>query len=261
MPAALALCLCALAAAAAAADSTATATATVTAAPTVRLHVAFSPDRAGARTTIELALHVLGGSGGPPPALRSMALRLPAGMGIATTTLGEANCAPGELIAAGLSGCSSNALLGFGSATAVVPFGASKVIERASLHPLMGPPHENEVEVLFYVQASTPVFAQLVLPGVLAEDAAPFGEQLQTSVPLVEVWPEGPDLALQSIESTIGPERLLYHRRVGAKSVPYRPQGIRIPSRCPAHGYPFGALLSFVDGATASASFHVGCPR
>ena len=142
MPAALALCLCALAAAAAAADSTATATATVTAAPTVRLHVAFSPDRAGARTTIELALHVLGGSGGPPPALRSMALRLPAGMGIATTTLGEANCAPGELIAAGLSRCSSNALLGFGSATAVVPFGASKVIERASLHPLMGPPHE-----------------------------------------------------------------------------------------------------------------------
>jgi hypothetical protein len=105
------------------------------------------------------------------------------------------------------------------------------------------------------------VFAQLVLPGVLAEDAAPFGERLQTSVPLVEVWPEGPDLALQSIDSTIGPEHLLYHRRVGAKSVPYTPQGIRIPSHCPAHGYPFGALLSFIDGTTASASFRVGCPR
>jgi hypothetical protein len=263
VPAALALCLCALACAAVAATAAAaTATAAMGATtPRVRLHVAFSPDRAGERTTIELALHVIGGAGGSPPVLRSMALRLPTGMGIATTTLGEANCAPGELIAAGLSGCSSNALLGFGSATAVVPVGSSDVIEHASLHPLMGPPHENEVEVLFYVQASTPVFAQLVLPGVLAEDAAPFGEQLQTSIPLVEAWPEGPDLALQGIDLTIGPERLVYHRRVGSKSVPYRPQGVRIPSRCPQHGYPFGALLGFIDGTTASASFRVSCPR
>lgn len=280
MPAGLALCLCALVGAYAAAASApqlapaavsgslaseapaaASTSPASTVAPTVGLHVAFSPDRPGERTTIELALHVRGGSGGAPPALRSMALRLPAGMGIATTTLGEANCAPGELIAAGLGGCSANAVLGFGSATAIVPVGSSEVTEHASLHPLMGPSHENEVEVLFYVQASTPVFAQLVLPGVLAEDAAPFGEQLQTSVPLVEVWPEGPDLALQSIDSTIGPEHLLYHRRAGSKSVPFRPQGIRIPSQCPRRGYPFGALLSFVDGTTASASFHVGCPR
>ncbi len=190
-----------------------------------------------------------------------MALRLPAGMGIATTTLGQENCAPASLIAAGLNGCSANALLGFGSATAVVPVGSRTVIEHAALHPLMGPAHENEVEVLFYAQASTPVFAQLVLPGVLEEDAAPFGERLQTSVPLVEVWPEGPDLALQSILATIGPEHLTYHRRVGSKSVPYRPRGIRIPSQCPARGYPFGALLSFIDGTTATATFHVGCPR
>lgn len=190
-----------------------------------------------------------------------MALRLPAGMGIATTTLGEANCAPASLMASGLNGCSANALLGFGSATAVVPVGSGKVIEHAVLHPLMGLSHENEVEVLFYAQASAPVFAQLVLPGVLQEDAAPFGERLQTSVPLVEVWPEGPDLALQSIDATIGPEHLIYHRRVGSKSVPFRPRGIRIPSRCPARGYPFGVLLSFIDGTTANATFHVNCPR
>ncbi|HEU0249763.1 MAG TPA: hypothetical protein VFR48_03470 [Solirubrobacteraceae bacterium] len=231
------------------------------AAPSARLHVAFVPDLAGARTTIELSLRIRGASGAAPEPLRSMALRLPAGMGIATTTLGEANCAPASLIASGLHGCSANALLGFGSATAVVPVGSGKVIEHAALHPLMGPSHENEVEVLFYAQASAPVFAQLVLPGVLQEDAAPFGERLQTSVPLVEVWPEGPDLALQSIAATIGPEHLLYHRRVGSKSVPFRPRGIRIPSQCPARGYPFGALLSFIDGTTANATFHVNCPR
>lgn len=255
----LALCLCALAGAGVA--SMPASASPAGAAPSAGLHVAFVPDRAGERTTIELSLRIRGASGATPAPLRSMALRLPAGMGIATTTLGEANCAPASLIASGLNGCSANALLGFGSATAVVPVGSGTVIEHAALHPLMGPSHENEVEVLFYAQASAPVFAQLVLPGVLQEDAAPFGERLQTSVPLVEVWPEGPDLALQSIDATIGPEHLIYHRRVGSKSVPFRPRGVRIPSRCPARGYPFGALLSFIDGTTANATFHINCPR
>jgi hypothetical protein len=254
-PIAMALCVGMLAGGAAAATLSPPATSTV------QLHVAFAPDRAGARTTIELSLRVFGASGGVPPALRSMALRLPAGMGIATTTLGEANCAPASLIAAGLSGCSANALLGFGNAIAVVPEGSGKVIEHVEVHPLMGLPHENEVEILFYVQASAPVFAQLVLPGMLAEDAPPYGEQLKTSVPLVEVWPGGPDLALESLNSTIGPEHLVYRRRVRSKTVSFRPRGVRIPSRCPSRGYPFGALLSFVDGTTATASFRVSCPR
>jgi hypothetical protein len=230
-------------------------------APSASLHVAFTPDRAGARTTIELSVKMRGAAGQPPPALRSLALRLPGGMGIATTTLGEANCSPASLIAAGVSGCSPNALLGFGTATAVVPVGAGSVLEHAVLHPLMGPPRENQVEVLFYAQANFPVFAQLVLPAVLAEDVPPYGERLQTAIPLVEVWPEGPDLALQSIDSTIGPLHLTYRRRVGSRVVSFKPQGIRIPALCPRGGYPFAAALGFIDGASASASFHVPCPR
>lgn len=181
-------------------------------------------------------------------------------MGVATTTLGEANCEPASLFASGLDGCSANALLGFGTATAVVPAPSGNVVERAELHPLMGPSHENQIEVLFYVQANTPVFAQLVLPAVLAEDAAPYGEQLLTSVPLIEVWPEGPDLALRSIDTTIGPLHLLYHRRVGSKTVYFRPQGVKIPRQCPPGGFPFGAVMSFASGASTSAEYRVACP-
>jgi len=229
--------------------------------PNASLHVAFTPDRAGARTTIDLSLKVRGAAGQPPPPLRSLALRLPGGMGIATTTLGEANCSPASLIAAGLGGCSPNALLGFGMATAAVPVGAGRVLEHAVLHPLMGPPRENQVEVLFYAQADSPVFAQLVLPTVLAEDVPPYGERLQTAIPLVEVWPEGPDLALESLDSTLGPLHLTYRRRIGSRVVSFKPQGIRIPAQCPRGGYPFAAQLGFVDGAGAGASFHVPCPR
>jgi hypothetical protein len=224
-----------------------------------RLRVAFVPDTPGARTTVELSLRVYGERGQPPPPMSSMTLRLPAGMGIATTTLGEANCAPAALIAAGLSGCSANALLGFGTATAIVPVSPGEVVEHATLHALMGPPRETRVEVLFYVEASGPVFAQLVLPAVLAEDRPPYGERLQTSIPLVEVWPEGPDLSLRSIEATIGPLHLLYHRRAGSKTVYFRPRGVRIPRRCPRGGYPFAALLSFAGGARTSAEYRVPC--
>lgn len=229
-------------------------------APSARLRVAFVPDVAGARTTIELSLSIAGAAGQPPPPLRSLALRLPAGMGVATTTLGEANCEPAGLLASGLRGCPADALLGFGTATAVVPVPTGDVLERAALHPLMGPPRENQLEVLLYVQANAPVLAQLVLPATLSEDAAPYGERLLTSVPAIEVWPEGPELALRSIETTIGPLHLLYHRRVGSRTVSFRPQGVRIPARCPRGGFPFAALLSFAGGASTSAEYRVRCP-
>jgi len=230
------------------------------AAQTVKLRVSFDPDVAGQRTTIELALRIYGPRGAPPSPVTSLALRLPANMGIATTTLGQANCDPPRLIHGGLRGCSANARIGWGDATAVVPVGSQEVYERASLNALMGAPVENRLEVLFYVEALAPVFAQLVLPSVVEEDSRPYGEQLDTSIPLVQAWPEGPDLALETFASTIGPARLTYHRQVNGRTLAYHPHGIRIPRVCPAGGYPFGALLSFQDGTRAAAVHHVPCP-
>ncbi|HVR05536.1 MAG TPA: hypothetical protein VMS02_05800, partial [Solirubrobacteraceae bacterium] len=227
-----------------------------------RLHVAFAPDAPGRRTTVELSLRVLpAATGAAPSPLRGFALRLPAGMGIATTTLGEANCAPAALLAHGIGGCSPNALLGFGAATATIPLDGRAIGERSALYPLMGPPAENRVEVLFYLQSSSPVFAQLVLPATLSEDTPPFGEQLQATMPAIEAWPEGPDLSLQTFAATLGPLHLTYHRRVGGREVAFHPRGVRIPASCPAGGYPFAAVLGFADGSTTTAAYSVPCPR
>jgi hypothetical protein len=230
------------------------------AAQTVKLKVTFDPDRVGVRTTIKLALRIGSPGHAPPAPVTSLALRLPPGMGIATTTLGESNCDPAALISGGLHGCSANARIGFGEAMAVVPVGSQNVRENATLNVLMGPPLENRVEVLFYVEAREPVFAQLVLPSVFAEDRLPFGEQLDTAIPLVQAWPSGPDLALETFASTIGPLHLTYHRRVNGKPISFHPQGIRVPRACPTGGYPFGALLGFQGGAHATAVYRVPCP-
>jgi hypothetical protein len=231
------------------------------AAQTVKLRVAFDPNVAGQRTTIKLALRISGPGGGVPLPVTSLSLRLPANMGIATTTLGLDNCDPASLFGAGVRGCSGNARIGFGTATAAVPVGSHSVQEKASLDALMGPSAENRVEVLFYVEALEPVFAQLVLPSVVGEAALPYGEQLDTSIPLVPAWPEGPDLSLETFNSTIGPLHLTYFRQVNGESVPYRPRGIRIPSSCPAGGYPFAARLTFQDGTHTDSVYRVPCGR
>ena len=181
--------------------------------------------------------------------MRSFDLRLPANMGLATTTLGEDNCDPAALIESGIAGCSANARIGYGTATAVVPLGAESVHETATLNALMGPPAENRLEVLWYVQAGQPVFAQLVLPSAVEEGGPPYGEELATSIPLVPTWPEGPDLALETFDSSIGPMGLTYHRQVAGKTVAFHPRGIRIPRDCPPGGYRFAALVSFEDDA------------
>jgi hypothetical protein len=230
------------------------------AAQSVKLKVAFQPNQAGVRTTIKLALRISGPGGIPPVPMTSLDLRLPGNMGIATTTLGESNCDPAALIDGGLRGCSANARIGFGDATAVVPVGSQNVHERASLNALMGPPAQDRLEVLFYVEALEPVFARLVLPSIVLSDTQPFGERLDTSIPLVQAWPDGPDLALETFVSTIGPLHLTYHRKVNGKTIAFHPHGVRVPRTCPAGGYPFEALLSFQDGTHTTAIYHVPCP-
>ncbi|MGA9316105.1 MAG: hypothetical protein WBV77_15925 [Solirubrobacteraceae bacterium] len=233
---------------------------TATAADTTKLNISFVPDRAGARTTIDLALRVIGPHGTPPQPVTSFDLRLPASMGLASTSLGEANCEPAALFSGGLTGCSPNARLGFGTATAVVPVGAQTITEHATLDALLGQPGEDRIEVLFYIQAGDPVFAQLVLPSIVEEAAPPYGEQLATSVPLVEAWPEGPDLALETFVSSIGPRGLTYYRHINGRTVAHKPRGFRIPKSCPAGGYPFEVELTFADGTQSAATHRVPCP-
>jgi hypothetical protein len=216
------------------------------AAQAARLKVAFSPDRAGARTTITLSLQIVGS---PPIPVTSFDLRLPANMGIATSTLGEANCKPAALLASGLAGCPPDSRLGFGRATAVVPLESQSVLETATTEALMGESTEDRLEVLFYLEASNPVFAQLVLPSVLEEASPPFGEQLATAIPLVEAWPEGPDLTLKTFDTTIGPKHLTYYRTVHGRTIAYKPRGLRLPEMCPRAGFPFGVALGFQNGA------------
>lgn len=229
---------------------------------TVTLHTSFNPDRLGARTTIEFefTVHSTIPLRAPSP-VTNVDLHLPAGLGLITSTLGLANCEPAELIAGGVEGCPANARIGFGSAIVAVPGEVEPVREQGSLTAFVGPVNSEHLEVLFYAEGHTPVFAQLVFPGQLLEDGPPFSGRLNTAIPLIPTWPGGPDVSVTRMTSTIGPRGLTYYKHAHGKLVPFRPRGLEVPEHCPRHGFPFRVDIAFLDGTHRTAVSAVPCPR
>lgn len=229
----------------------------------VHLYATFSPDRLNTSTTISFGLAVSTSDGTVPSPLEELQLFLPAGLGLATSTLGLANCDPSALLEKGLGGCSANAHMGFGTAEAVVPISPERVIEKATITALAGRPNPERLEMLFYAEAYSPVAAQLVFPGRM-EIGAPKGlysGDLDTTVPLVPTWPGGPDVSLTRLRSTIGPAGLTYTRRLHGRTIHFHPRGITIPGSCPRGGFPLAGIFSFLDGSSVRTKTSIPCPR
>jgi hypothetical protein len=227
----------------------------------VRLTTSLLPDTLGASTTILYSFRVAGADGQLPQPLVLADIRLPAGMGLASSSLGVATCDAATLETDGSSACPSGSHLGYGRAFVEFDSPRGRIGEAARVVALLGASPDGQLLVLFYVEGTEPVQASLVFPGVVRADAAPFGTRLDTSVPLIPVWPEGPDVVLTSFRSTIGPLDLLYYRHRHGRLVPFQPRGLMVPRTCPPGGFPFGGDFGFADGSVVHALTHVACPR
>lgn len=258
-PRAIATALVALAASTGACSS-ATTTALAAGAEQATLHASFSPDRLGASTTIGFGFHLQTADGLAPPPLTSVVLHMPAGMNYTLTTLGLSICRPAALQAGGLKGCPPNSRVGSGSAFVEVPFGTGTGHEIPEIQAVVGPSNNGNMVVLFYANGQFPVSAQLVFAGEVLPDGGPFGSQLATAVPLIPSVPNGPDVSIVNVNSTIGPAGLTYYHHVHGRLRPFHPLGIGVPERCPRGGFPFSAAFVFQDGSSANATTTVPCP-
>jgi hypothetical protein len=228
----------------------------------VTLQTTFAPDRPKTPTTIEFSFHVR--SSHPeqvPSPVTDVSLDLPAGMGLATSTLGLAQCPPATLIERGPEGCPANARVGIGTAHAELDVEHKIVGESATIHALLGPPTGENEQVLFYVEAFTPVGAQFVFPAEILPASGRYSGRLNTTIPLIPTWINGPNISVTSFNSTIGPRGLTYYRHVNNKIVPFHPRGISVPAHCPHGGFPFRANFTFLDRTNATATSVVPCPR
>lgn len=231
------------------------------AAQRVRLSAGFSPNRLGTPTTISFAFTITAPDGEVPSPLTSVSLHLPAGIGLARTTLGLALCDPSPLTDHGARGCPRNSRIGYGTALAEVPYGPEIVHEHVTVTAFMGPPHEGNLTILFFAEGWEPVYAQLVFPANVAEETTGlFGGRLDTTVPIIPSVPAGPDVSVAHFQSTIGPSHITYHRHSHGHTIAFHPRGPTVPEHCPHHGFPFAADYTFQDGTHTTTTTTVPCP-
>lgn len=226
------------------------------AAPRVTLSALFQPNRLGKSTTIHWGFEI-----SEPAPLRSLELRLPAGMGFAASSLGLEECQPALLAQAGPEGCPADSRIGFGTALAEVPAQTS-VRESANVTALLGPYEGENMTVLFFVDGKWPGNQEIILTSHVLHLAGPHGATLLTEVPPLPAWPDGPDIGLLRFRSTIGPDGLTYYRRVGRHTIAFTPRGMSVPKRCPRGGFPVSATFAWWTlTGTATATTRVPCPK
>jgi hypothetical protein len=141
-----------------------------------------------------------------------------------------------------------------------VPFGTGAGHEIPEIQAVEGPSPNGNLVVLFYANGLYPVSAELTFAGEVLPASGRFGSQLAITVPLVTSVPDGPDVSIVSVTTTIGPSHLTYYKHVHGHLVPFHPQGVSVPEHCPHGGFPFAAEFTFQEGAATSVSTTVPCP-
>ena len=229
------------------------------------LQASFSPERLGAATTINFGFQISSIPEGSSLPLTNVNVFLPNEMGLATSGLGLENCVRARLEESGPQACPPGSLMGRGVASATIPFEGEAVVESAQIEVFSARVQDGRLALMVYANALRPVFAQLVFPATIVPAAPPYGEGVDTTVPLVPTVPGAPDVAVTHFRMALGatpsgPDHFVYYRSVHGRRVAYSPRGLLLPPACPAGGFPFKAQFTFQDHSVATAHTTVPCP-
>lgn len=225
-----------------------------------RLTAAFTPERLGARTTLDFGFEFSSRPAPVPPPLTEIELRYPTNLGIALSGLGLSTCDAETIERSGPPGCPPNAIMGYGEARTGILLGTTVITENAPITILRAPDKAGRLELLFYSEGTTPVNTRVVFPGLLLPSSAPFGGLVSIGIPLVPTLPGAPYISVIGLRATVGPRQVTYYEQTGNLTLAYRPLGILLPKSCPSHGFHFAARFGFLDGTHASAHTTIACP-
>jgi hypothetical protein len=214
------------------------------------IHASFAPDRLGARTALTFSFSLGDGEADVPPPLRTMVVRLPAGLGLDLG--GVATCAPARLQGGGPAACPRRSLIGRGHALLGVHAGSQSIGEEARLWAVHVPDRGGHPSFAIYGRGETPLQQHAVSTAGLSPDHTPYGSRLTVSIPPIPTLIFEPDASIVRLWLT-----------VGARAGPRANAGaaVTLPRRCPAGGFPFAAEFSFADHSRAGATARVPCPR
>jgi hypothetical protein len=246
---------------------TPTAEAASTAAP-IRVTAAFDRDAVlGGSTALDVKLQLDPRRLTRAP-LTAVRFAYPRNLGLVSSGLGLATCTrPASdfvqvLIAAPrLGGCPPNAVMGYGTALALVRLTNGQVIrEYAVVTVLSGPIEHGRLRLVVYVDGQHPFGAKLAFQGEVDGAPAPYGGALTVRMPSVPGLEELATISLVQLRITIGSHAIRYYEHRRGRLVAYRPEGVELPARCPPRGFQFRAEVSFADHSRRSATSTTPCP-
>jgi hypothetical protein len=234
----------------------------------VRLTAGFDRGaRLGGSTALQLGLRI--DTRRAPAPVTELRLLYPKGLGLASSGLGLAACVrPASdfeqvLIGSslGLAGCSPNAVLGYGTAIAHVQLGPQTIPEYATLSVLAGPFQAGSLSLVVFVDGDHPFGAKLAYAGSVSPPSGRFGGALAVRIPAIPSIADIATVSLADLQLSIGSRAITYYAHVATRTGAYHPDGIGLPTRCPAHGFRFRARLTFQDRSHAGADTIVPCTR
>jgi len=245
------------------------ATAPVGAAGPVRITAAFDRDAAlGGATALDVVLRL------DPRRLTTAPLTevrfaysrslgiVSSGLGLAACTRPAADFAKVLITAPGLGGCPPNAVMGKGTARALVRLTNGQVIhEYATVTLLSGALEQGRLGLVVYVDGQRPFGAKLAFAGDVRGARPPYGGQIVMRMPVIPGLEELATVSLVEMRISIGSPAIRYYERRGGRLVAYRPEGIVLPARCPTGGFRFRAEVGFADGSRRSATSATPCPE
>jgi hypothetical protein len=209
----------------------------------------LSPDRLHAKGALTLTIHYTGGEFGVPAPVRRSLLKLPAGLGLDIPAL--RSCSSSRLRTSGASGCPTQSKIGTGHALVESRAGSQLITENVALWIFLGPLQNFQPTFEVLGEGVTPLQKRVVLGGIVIPDHAPYGEELQMSIPAIPTLPLEPDASIATMTLTVGTRTQRLTR--GANTVV-------VPGSCPVGGFPFAAESTYADGSTGSALATALCP-
>jgi hypothetical protein len=217
---------------------------------TATIAPSLSPDRAGAKAALTFTIRFAGGEFGVPSPVRQSVLRFPAGMSLDIPSLRA--CTVARLHAHGPKGCPAQSEIGSGHALAETHTGSQITTEEVELHAFLGPPDNLQPTFEILAQGYTPLDEQVMFTGKVLTAGAPYGEELEMSIPPVPSLPLEPYASIVMFSLTVG---------TGRRHGTHPQSTVSVPRRCPAGGFPFAAEFTYADGSVGGALATEACPR
>ncbi len=223
----------------------------------VTVRAAMTPERLGHPTTLGFGFQITTPPHEVPPALTSLQVRYPPGLGFGLSELGLDTCTTQTLEYFGPNACPTNSLMGTGTAIAEIQIGPEIIHEKAQLTIFRteASGSASYISLLINAEGITPVFSDIILPTTLQPNGT-----LAIHIPLITPLPEVSPIAIVQLETTVGPKHLHYREPARGHIITYKPRGIPIPSTCPHHGFKFTAKLTFQNNTHSTAATSIPCP-